>query len=150
MSARMRSRALALACSLALGWTPSIRANPVVYSTSGTVEIANEPDPQIVGVSGVPAVADSTGQFALGDVRINAVSAFPVSGWPNVAPPNVANSPFDIRLDFGGGDLPSLELKGVLNPGGPADRSTSTGEQRWTAATSRRTRWPRRCARSRR
>jgi hypothetical protein len=94
----------------------------VVYSTSGTVAIANEPDPQIVGVSGVPAVADSTGQFSLGSVAIN-----PVDGWSNVAAPDVANSPFDIRLDFQGGNLPSLELKGVLNPGSPGPDAVLTG-----------------------
>lgn len=111
MSARMRSRVLALACSLASLWTPSLRANPVLYSTSGTVNIANEPDSQIVGVSGLGAVADASGQLRLGSVRIT-----PTDGFSGVAPPNVSNSPFDLRLDFNSSNLPSLELKGVFNP----------------------------------
>ncbi|MDR3639486.1 MAG: hypothetical protein P4L84_37140 [Isosphaeraceae bacterium] len=110
MSARTRSRLVVLVCICAW-WTPSIRADPVLYSTSGTVDISNEPTPQLLGVTEVAAVPDSTGQFTLGQVQIN-----PVDGWSSIAPPNISNSPFDLRLDFNNSNLPSLELKGVFNP----------------------------------
>lgn len=111
MSARTRSRVAVLLCSLACGWAPSLRADPVLYSTSGTVAVDNEPDNQLYGVSGTAVVPDSAGQYALGSIRINPIDPF--NGPPA---PHVSDTPFDIRLDFNGG-LPSLELKGVFNTG---------------------------------
>lgn len=104
-------------CLIACGYTPSLRADPLVYSTWGTVDLGNEPDHQLQGVSSTPASPDSAGQFSLGSAPINAVDPF-----AGPAPPSVSNTPFDIHVVFNN-NLPSLELKGVFNFGEFVDRT---------------------------
>lgn len=117
MLARKRLTALVLVWLLVCGYAPSVRADPLVYSTWGTVDLGNEPNHQLQGVSGVLASPDRAGLFSLGSAPINAVDPF-----NGPAPPSVSNAPFDIHVVFNG-NLPSLELKGVFNPGVFVDRT---------------------------
>ncbi|HKM53005.1 MAG TPA: hypothetical protein VJY33_06300 [Isosphaeraceae bacterium] len=100
------------------------RADPITFSTSGTIATSNEPDQSLHGVTGeslngtLPASPMNeeypAGLLKLGTVAITAIHPFRPSG----PVPAFNDAPFDIKLAFTGG-LPTLELKGTMqNQGG--------------------------------
>src|SRR5262249_19101137 len=95
--------------AIALTWaaTPAA-ADSVVLSTSGTIDISNEPDHQLYGVTN--QATDTSGLMNLGYINI-----LPPDLWGGTPWPSISNTPFDITVGFGQG-LPTLELKGLWNP----------------------------------
>lgn len=119
----VQSSLLALVGGLLLA--PAARAEPITYSTSGTVAIANEPDHQLYGLTPdgqlPPGTAVGDYPYAYGgDIRLGYVQIIPVNGGPRSGPnPEINNTPFDIKLAFNNG-LPTLEFKGTISERGAA------------------------------
>jgi|GEM_PF-2574422 len=123
----VKSGLLALAGGLLLA--PSAGAEPITYSTSGTVAIANEPDHQLYGLTGVspdgtlpPGNADGN-RYPPGLIKLGYVNIIPPDGEGPL--PHVSNTPFDVKLAFNNG-LPTLELKGTLDGSGSSNENGST------------------------
>ena len=96
------------------------RADPITFSTSGTIATSNEPDQSLHGVTGeslngtLPASPMNeeypAGLLKLGTVAITAIQPCAPSG----PVPAFNDAPFDIKLAFTDG-LPTLELKGTMH-----------------------------------
>lgn len=135
MAVQRRRRAVlarflpALALTAALGWAAPAGADPLLYSTSGTVVIDNEPNHELIGIAGrspwgsvvpipasSPASPPATAVIPLGDVPITPIRAFADGKGPNGPVPHVDNSPFDVKVTFNDPGLPSLNFQGTLRP----------------------------------
>jgi hypothetical protein len=96
-----------------LAWASApAAADAVVLSTSGTIDISNEPDHHLYGVTN--QATDTSGLMNLGYIKISPPDLWNGSTWPLIS-----DTPFDITVGFGQG-APSLELRGLWNdqPGG--------------------------------
>jgi hypothetical protein len=108
---------LAIATFLAGLLSPNATADPVYFSTSGTIP-SDEPDQALHGVS----QASSAGLFSFKGLdgvyrdfmQLGEINVLPIDGFDGVGFPIFGSKPFDIHVDFSNG-VPSLEVKGSFN-----------------------------------
>lgn len=115
--------AAALAGAVALGGAVA-SADPITYSTAGTVDVPNEPDKTLYGVSGA-AVAGSVpppGEYTVltewpyrfGSVNILPIRAVEQPGVPGNPIPDYAHATADVTVTFSDPAIPTLNIKAAF------------------------------------
>jgi hypothetical protein len=99
-------------------------ADPITFSTSGTIDIPNEPDKALSGVTGESITGSNSPlpvfgiswPYDFGSVNILPIYAFQVPGsdYVNPPPPDYAHTTADIKVSFSDAGIPSLDIKAAF------------------------------------
>jgi hypothetical protein len=103
--------------------SPIASASPITYSTTGNVDIPNEPDKTLVGATGQSIDGVNSFPSTIGTVwNLGFVNILPLSGTPSPdgSPdnpiPDYKHTSADITIAFSDASTPTLNIKAAFGP----------------------------------